>query len=255
MVTEEGNEVTADGSLPAVYTRSNYFAWSDEKKYTLAKLVNKNMGYKKTDTSMKLKFEIIHSQLLAKPGFESLSIQPLALQNKFRADMDMVLSKYGISKDNVNLSGLDGNEPSEYEKLIIDMAEASYKDQRKRKSKAQAAHQRKKICEELTKEGLQVQGERSVSSDLLMPSSVESSITDDMQEEKLKLRTSTKSSSSIALLENLSKTIAESIAASSGNSGADIELDREVKRAQIAASKAQELYFLKMLNGLTSTNQ
>jgi hypothetical protein len=112
-------------------TPSCYFNWTDEKKYHLAKLVQKNRAYKKTDLSMKAKFEIVYSQLKAKPDFESLQITAGALQNAFSHHQKAVLLKYGIDKEQVNLSGLS-SEPSSYEKLLIDLAEEEYKESRKR---------------------------------------------------------------------------------------------------------------------------
>lgn len=268
-IHQEDQIVPAVPAVPAV-SSTNYFAWTDEKKYTLAKLVNKNAGHKKTEISFKVKFDIILSQIITKPGFEDLKILPMALQNKFKADKDAVLLKFGISKDDVNLSGMDGTEPTDYEKLILDMAEAEYKETRKRKQKTQITMQRKKVNAGITQEGLNRQGERSVGAELIEVaaianaspasnsdgSSSATSFTNTNHSSGSNFGRASRHNQSVDLIETLSKTIADSIAASSSTkiSEEDKELEREVKRAQIAASKAQEMYFLRMANNANPTS-
>jgi hypothetical protein len=105
--------------MRVVSTTGQYFAWSEAKKHTLAKVVSRCLGHKKTDIAMKAKFLMVIAQLKAKPEFEQLEITPVALQTTFKRDREAVLVKYGIDKQEVNLSGLDGTAPSEYERLII----------------------------------------------------------------------------------------------------------------------------------------
>ena len=88
-------------SIPTVY-----FTWTDERRYSLAKRVFRLKAYKKTDISMKTKFEMVYNQLKELDSFQDLSITWQSLQNSFKRDQEVVLLKYGISREQVNLSGL-----------------------------------------------------------------------------------------------------------------------------------------------------
>ena len=49
-----------------------YFNWTEENKYTFARIVKKNLGHKKSETSQAIKFGIILNQLKEKPEFHNL---------------------------------------------------------------------------------------------------------------------------------------------------------------------------------------
>ena len=72
-----------------------YFSWTAESKHILAKYVHRNSAYKKTDLSMKAKFEIVLHQLKQKPEFHGLNITWNALQTTFKRDRDAILLKSG----------------------------------------------------------------------------------------------------------------------------------------------------------------
>ena len=137
-----------------------YFSWTEEHKHILAKYVHRNFAYKKTTQSYKEKFEIILFQLKQKPEFSTLNIAWNALQTAFKRDQAVVLAKFGISKEQVNLSGLN-EMPAEYEKLHLDMAEEDYKESNERKSKSAKVVAQKRLNNVVAKEGLKKQGERN----------------------------------------------------------------------------------------------
>jgi hypothetical protein len=63
--------------------QKSYFTWTEDKKYTLAKLALGHEGYKLTDRNHQEKWEIIIEKLKMKPEFAELEIQPIALKNQF----------------------------------------------------------------------------------------------------------------------------------------------------------------------------
>ena len=54
--------------------QKSYFTWTEDKKYTLAKLALRHEGYKLTDRNHQEKWEII----IEKPEFAELEILPIA---------------------------------------------------------------------------------------------------------------------------------------------------------------------------------
>ena len=102
-------------------SQKTYFTWTDDKKYTLAKLVLRHEGYKSTDRAHTEKWDIILTKLKLKPEFADLDIQPLALQNHFKRMQKDVMKSAGISMEGANLSGLP-EEPSELVTLLSNMA-------------------------------------------------------------------------------------------------------------------------------------
>ena len=98
-----------------------YFTWTDEKKYTLTKVVLRYEGYKFTDRNHAEKWETIIEKLKMKPEFAELEIQPMALKNQFTRMQKDVLKAAGISMEGANLSG-QSVEPSELVTLLCNMA-------------------------------------------------------------------------------------------------------------------------------------
>ena len=77
--------------------QKSYFNWTEDKKYTLAKLALRHEGYKLTDRNHQEKWEIIIEKLKMKPEFAELEIQPMALKNQFSRMQKDVLKAAGIS--------------------------------------------------------------------------------------------------------------------------------------------------------------
>ena len=101
--------------------QKSYFTWTEDKKYTLAKLALRHEGYKLTDRNHQEKWETIIEKLKMKPEFAELEIQPMALKNQFSRMQKDVLKAAGISMEGANLSGLS-EEPSELVTLLCNMA-------------------------------------------------------------------------------------------------------------------------------------
>jgi hypothetical protein len=57
--------------------QKSYFNWTEDKKYTLAKLAIRHEGYKLTDRNHQERWEIIIEKLKMKPEFAELEIQLL----------------------------------------------------------------------------------------------------------------------------------------------------------------------------------
>jgi len=101
--------------------QKSYFTWTEDKKYTLAKLALRHEGYKPTDRAHQEKWENILEKLKMKQEFAELEIQPMALKNQFSRMQKDVLKAAGISMEGANLSGLP-EEPSELVTLLCNMA-------------------------------------------------------------------------------------------------------------------------------------
>jgi hypothetical protein len=127
------------------------------------------------------------------------------------------------------------------------LAEEDAKAVRKRKAKVEQERAKKKVNNLINQAGLQSQGVMSTDVDLLATESI-SPVSESVSS------TSSVYSTSMNLIESLQKTIADSIAANQptaaadGASEADKELERELKRSQIRAAQAQEMYYLRLAN-------
>lgn len=228
---------TLAANLPISTAPTVYFNWADDLKHVLAKYVHRNQAYKKTSQSFKEKYEIVLFQLKQKPQFASLNISWNGIQVSFKRDQAAVLTKFGILKEQVNLSGLN-EEPTEYEKLHLDMAEEDYKESTKRKSKTLKVKAQKRLNNVIATEGLRQQGvvgDSNAENQFATPnsSSGESSVS-----------TTTNVShtfNSFAYLENMMKPL---IQVANINDD-DAELDRELKRQKLKTLKAEEEYWLK----------
>ena len=124
--------------------QKSYFTWTEDKKYTLAKLALRHEGYKLTDRNHQEKWEIIIEKLKMKPEFAELEIQPIALKNQFFRMQKDVLKAAGISMEGANLSGLS-EEPSELVTLLCNMAKEVFdkknigKEKKKKQKEKEAA--------------------------------------------------------------------------------------------------------------------
>ena len=124
--------------------QKSYFTWTEDKKYTLAKLALRHEGYKLTDRNHQEKWETFIEKLKMKPEFAELEIQPMALKNQFSRMQKDVLKAAGISMEGANLSGLS-EEPSELVTLLCNMAKEVFdkkvvgKEKQKQKQKQKEA--------------------------------------------------------------------------------------------------------------------
>ena len=64
--------------------QKSYFTWTEDKKYTLAKLALHHEGDKLTDRNHQEKWETIIEKLKMKPEFADLEIQPMVLKKRFQ---------------------------------------------------------------------------------------------------------------------------------------------------------------------------
>ena len=60
--------------------QKSYFTWTEDKKYTLAKLALRHEGYKPTDRAHQEKWENILEKLKMRPEFAELEIQFARMQ-------------------------------------------------------------------------------------------------------------------------------------------------------------------------------
>ena len=124
--------------------QKSYFTWTEDKKYTLAKLALRHEGYKPTDRAHQEKWENILEKLKMRPEFAELEIQPIALKNQFARMQKDVLKAAGISMEGANLSGLP-EEPSELFTLLCNMAKEVFdkkvvgKEKKKKQKEKEAA--------------------------------------------------------------------------------------------------------------------
>jgi hypothetical protein len=131
--------------MSASSSREN-FKWSEEMAYKLAKLVLRHKGYKRTELTMKDKWSSILSELKRDEVFHDLNISWESLQNAFRRNCEKVLKDAGISEEGANLSGLP-EQPSDYQTLVINMAEEVAKE----KDKSKRAAAKRKFEQEVMK--------------------------------------------------------------------------------------------------------
>ena len=110
--------------------QKSYFTWTEDKKYTLAKLALRYEGYKSSDKPHNEKWETIPEKLKTKPEFSDLEIQPIALQNHFKRMQKDALKAAGISMEGANLSGLPEEPKYLRKKLLVKRRRRSRKRRR-----------------------------------------------------------------------------------------------------------------------------
>lgn len=140
----------------SIMSSKEYFPWSDETKYRLAYIVQKHSAHKKSEISMKDKWQNVLNELKGIAAFSTLSITSDALKNAYKRQGELVLKELGISDDSANLSGL--KPISDYQKLVVDLATEVYDQQQAVKS---ANSKKAKIKEGVLKHesaGLAAQG-------------------------------------------------------------------------------------------------
>ena len=113
--------------VPNLYRKAIKMKWTTEMKNMLMNAVAIRKAYISTrDLTMEQKFQLVKEDLLEKDEFkihgESFSdLRPSSVQEKYRKLSEEVFKKFEllISKHGANASGV--KEPTEYEKLILDM--------------------------------------------------------------------------------------------------------------------------------------
>ena len=119
-------------------THANYFDWTDECLYKLAKLVKKHDAHVKNKYPFEFKFGLVMQDLLKDAKFDKLEIGWQGLKDRFKTEMDKVVAS---ARDDTNLSA-KRNEPTAYENLVLALAEDI--DRKKqaavRKQKSQLIH-------------------------------------------------------------------------------------------------------------------
>lgn len=128
-----------DGDTTAV----KYSAWPERKQYLLAEAVCKRKAYIRTTDKFTDKYDRVISDLKKHPEglFTSTKLSFPAIQNTFKRFQATVLKQVGISEEGANISGLP-EKPTEYQTLMINMAEEVANAKRKR-VKAKVGEKRK----------------------------------------------------------------------------------------------------------------
>lgn len=114
-----------------------YIDWTDARKLALAVAVSACKAYKKDpgDDSYQIKYSNVMKRLNMNPEFVGINLTFPAIQDTFKRFQKTVLMECGVSEEGANLSGK--SDPTEYEKLMINMAEDKAKGEHKKKVKAE----------------------------------------------------------------------------------------------------------------------
>ena len=150
------------------------FTWTLPRKITFAKIVlQKNGHLAKVKDGLKKgqRWDAILLDLKKQVGFQDLDINAKSLQNKFAEEQEKVLDDCGVTKQTVNLSGFS-NEPPEYEKLMLEMAEEVEKRKSGGRFKAKQKKAEMELLASITANSLAKQKLNSTS---ILPSSVSQS--------------------------------------------------------------------------------
>lgn len=120
-----------------------FFNWTLERNLIFVKVCNsKNVHLTTSNFTKDQKWQAVLIALKSKPEFEELELTWKSLSERFRTEQALVLDKYGMTKDNVNLSGLP-ERPPEYEDILINMAVSSKAANDKGKRQRDAKIQKK----------------------------------------------------------------------------------------------------------------
>ncbi len=202
------------------------------------------MGYARTADNMDIKWEMILNDLTGRSEFNELSISALSLRNNFRNFMSDVVTKFGITDNTVNLSGLK-EIPSDYEQLMIDMYQESFFESRKRQRKAERTKRTQKISNIIAEDGLHLQRRISTDNNLIIATTnTDNLITPSTSSEgepprrKQRMNPQEELKSLLSSLTQLASVV---------NDSNQNDLDKKCKESQIRANEAKERYFaLKM---------
>lgn len=96
------------------------FGWNPQRELTLVHYVLKEKGYIRTDINLTDKFNTISRKVNTEQDFAGSQLDGAALKKKWDRISLTIDTKYSISMEGANLSGLD-EEPSEIEKLVLQM--------------------------------------------------------------------------------------------------------------------------------------
>ena len=107
-------------SQPQKKAKRANFTWTESRELTLLNYVFKEKGYLRTDINFTDKFNAISRKITADQAFSGGQLDGAALKKKWDRIASTIDSKFSISAEGSNLSGLD-EEPSEIEKLVLQM--------------------------------------------------------------------------------------------------------------------------------------
>ena len=138
-----------------------FFNWTPERNLTFAKICNsKYVHLTTTNMTKDQKWQSVLIALKAKPEFDELEVSWKSLSERFRTEQALILDRYGMTKDSVNLSGLP-EKPPEYEDILINMAVSSKAANDKAKRQRESKSQKKRFMNSLESTELAKQGRSS----------------------------------------------------------------------------------------------
>ena len=103
--TTEENVVSANSKRQ----KKTHFAWNDKRNLFFVKICHqKNVHFcrRKNDMTKEQKWNAVLKSLKDCEEFEELELSWKSLAERFRTEQEKVLTKYGMTREDVNLSGL-----------------------------------------------------------------------------------------------------------------------------------------------------
>ena len=150
------------------------FTWTLPRKITMAKIVfskNGHLSKSKDGLNKAQRWQAILLDLQKQADFADLDVNAKSLMNKFTEETAKVLDSCGVTKQSVNLSGFS-NQPPEYEKLMLEMAEEAEKRRSGGRFKAKQKKLEMELLASITANSLSKQKLNSTS---ILPSSASQS--------------------------------------------------------------------------------
>lgn len=249
---EEHNDETQMSSSRTVLAHVNT-SWDANRKLIFVRAVFSKQAFKRTDLTLKAKFEMVRLEVMKHPDFMGLKNCANSLQYTYSKMREATLLKYGFTTESVNLSAVK-EQPSEWEQLILEMSKFASDEQKKRKYKSDIDKQMKKASNIIAQEGLLHQGlitnqesfmiARSNTDGMSTPSNKNSSGTTAASTSSS--NTSTKESvgaTTMAMLSDMRSLLMQAMKDDDKVVDIDKELQRELIRAQIESEKAKTAFF------------
>jgi len=145
-------------------TRNNhYFIWTPSHNLVFMracqmKLLHSSKGALKKEEKCQAVINYLKSR--KENDFEFLEIKPKAIGEKFRKDTSVILEKYGVTKESVNLSGLS-DKPPPYDDIVLNMANESRAENSKAKRAKEKIKNNKILLNAIERTGLSQQTRNS----------------------------------------------------------------------------------------------
>lgn len=253
-------EDNADPALQKPPTkRKSYFDWTAERRHKLAKYASLHIVHLKGKGALNLgqKWTMVYADLKKLPDFADLEITQGALQEKFRALLLDVVTRYGFTIENVNTSALDSEkypDADSFDGLMLSMAHDARKNESIIKSKAISEKKSAQVLNSIEASGIRQQG-ITKSHSLFSPQSVEtndsqvtlSTPTENAHTTDKISRSSASSAASVDsknFISQLSEKIKTAIDAAGGGDSPDTKrLKKALLEEQLAAAKAQRIFY------------